>query len=166
MKRILLISAWKVDTSMQAADGEQFRNPVTALVNGYRPPSMRTILRRVMELYYILTPRVASFLSKLRVAISRTIYGKFDRNLKGSFVVTAHSVNVSLMEPQNVLLTVIDVACDVRVSLRLARALFKHLKKLVDGMLTSLLNVTSEKGSDMTAAVGLLIKLINIEVGY
>jgi hypothetical protein len=73
-----------------AAGGVHFKKFVVSLTNGYEPPLTRTILRRITELFRILKPLLAAFLCSLDVAISLTLDGWSNRNLKGFYVVTAH----------------------------------------------------------------------------
>lgn len=75
-------------TSLQSAGVERFRNLVNALTNGYRPPSARTLLKRGMELYYILNSKMISFLSNLSVEILLNIDNWSARNFKEFLVVT------------------------------------------------------------------------------
>lgn len=70
-----------------------------------------------------------------------------------------------MLSPQFVLLTIIDAACSVGLSLHLACAMFKNVKNICIGVPTRLLNMTSENGPDTTASFGHLFQLINIEVG-
>jgi len=48
---------------------------VASLTNGYKPPSTRTILQRIAELYRILEPLLTTFLCSLDIAISVTLDG-------------------------------------------------------------------------------------------
>jgi hypothetical protein len=74
--------------SLRAAGGQRFKQLVVSLTNGYEPPSTRTILRRIVELFRIAEPLLSSFLRQLDVAISLTLDGWSNRNLKGFYVVT------------------------------------------------------------------------------
>jgi hypothetical protein len=58
-----------------AASDIRFKKFVASLTNGYKPPSTRTILQRIAELYRILEPLLAAFLCSLDVAISLTLDG-------------------------------------------------------------------------------------------
>jgi hypothetical protein len=110
--------------SMRAAGGQRFKQPVVSLTNGYEPPSTRTILRRIVELFRIAEPLLSSFLRQLDVAISLTLDGWSNRNLKGFYVVTVHWVDVSSMAKKGLLLTIIDVPCGTGVGRRVGTALF------------------------------------------
>lgn len=70
-----------------------------------------------------------------------------------------------MMESESVLITVFGVECGVGTSRCLARALFENLKNVGGGVLTRLLNMTNNNGSNVKATVGHLIQLINTEVG-
>jgi hypothetical protein len=61
--------------TLRAAGSICFKKFVVSLTNGYEPPSIRTILRRIAELYHILEPLLAAFLCSLDVAISLTLDG-------------------------------------------------------------------------------------------
>jgi hypothetical protein len=76
--------------TLHAAGDVRFKKFVVSLTNGYEPPSIRTILRRIVELYCILEPLLVTFLCSLDVAISLKLDGWSNRNLKGFYVVTTH----------------------------------------------------------------------------
>jgi Na+-transporting NADH:ubiquinone oxidoreductase subunit NqrD len=61
--------------TLRAAGGVRFKKFVVSLTNGYEPPSIRTIVRRITELYRILEPLLAAFLCSLDVAISLSLDG-------------------------------------------------------------------------------------------
>jgi hypothetical protein len=67
--------------SLRAAGGQRFKQLVVLLKNGSEPPSIRTILRCIVELFHIAEPLLSSFLRQLEVAISLTLDGWFNRNL-------------------------------------------------------------------------------------
>jgi hypothetical protein len=152
--------------SLRAAGGLRFKQLVVSLTNGYEPPSTRTILRRIVELFRIAEPLVSSFLRQLDVAISLTLDGWSNRNLKGFYVVTVHWVDVSSMTMKSLLLTIIDVACGTGVSRRVGTAMFERLKGMGRDMLTLLLNVVSDNGGNATAAIKQLFQLVNGAIGY
>jgi hypothetical protein len=83
--------------SLRAAGGLRFKRFVASLTDGYEPPSTRTILRRIAELFRIALPMISGFFGNLDVAISLTLDGWSNRNLKGFYIVTAHWVYVSSM---------------------------------------------------------------------
>jgi hypothetical protein len=76
--------------TLHAAGDVRFKKFVVSLTNGYDSPSTRTILWRIVELYCILEPLLAAFLCSLDIAISLTLDGWSNRNLKGFYVLTAH----------------------------------------------------------------------------
>ncbi len=76
--------------TLRAVGDFRFKKFVVSLTNEYEPPSTRTILRRIVELYHILEPLLAAFLCSLDVAISLTLDNWSNRNLKGFYIVTAH----------------------------------------------------------------------------
>ena len=154
------------DISFRAAGGTRFKVLLQSLTNGYSPPSTRTILRRIMELYLIARPLLATFFSSLNVAISLTLDGWSNRNLKGFYVVTAHWIDTVTTKSKSLLLTIIDVASGRGVGVRVAKDLFEHLKGMGLNVLTKLLNVVSDNGSDAIAAVKHMFQLINVAVGY
>ncbi|BBN16354.1 hypothetical protein Mp_7g05660 [Marchantia polymorpha subsp. ruderalis] len=139
---------------------------VFTLTNGYEPPSTRTILRRITELYRILLPLLGMFFSKLDVAFSLTMNGWSNRNLKGFYVVTAQWIDLETLSPKSILLTILDVECGTGVGRRVGTALFEHLKGMGTCVLTRFLNVVSDNGSDAIAAVRRLFQLINASVGF
>ncbi|CAM6017484.1 unnamed protein product [Sphagnum balticum] len=130
---------------------------VVLLTNGYEPPSTRTILRRIVELYRILEPLLAAFLCSLDVAISLTLDDWPNRNLKGFYVVIAHWVDIASLTNKSILPTVLDIKCGTGVSKCIRAALFEYLKHPGRDVVTRLLNVISDNGLDMTAAVARLI---------
>jgi hypothetical protein len=152
--------------TLRAAGGVHFKKFIVSLTNGYEPPSTRTILRRIAELYRILEPLLATFLCNLDVAISLTLDGWSNRNLKGFYIVTAHWVDVISLTNKNILLTILDVKCGTGVSNRVGAALFEYLKRLGRDVVTRLLNVVSDNGTDATVAVARLFQLVNTFVGY
>jgi len=111
--------------TLRMAGGVRFKKFVVSLINGYEPPSTRTILQRITELYRILEPLLAAFLCNLDVAISLTLDGWLNRNLKGFYVVTAHWVDIISLTNKNILLTILDVKCGTGVSKRVGAALFE-----------------------------------------
>jgi hypothetical protein len=139
---------------------------VVLLTNGYEPPSTRPILRRITELYRILEPLLAAFLCSLNVAISLTLDGWSNRNLKGFYVVTAHWVDVTSLTNKSILLTILDVKCGTGVSKRVGTALFEYLKRLGRDVMTRLLNVVSDNGSDATITIAWFFQLVNTFIGY
>jgi hypothetical protein len=152
--------------SLRGTGGQRFKQLVVSLTNAYEPPSTRTILRRMVELFRIAKPLLSSFLRQLDVAICLTLDGWSNRNLKGFYVVTVHWVDMSSMVMKSLLLTIIDVACGTGVGRRVGTALFEHLKGIGRDVLTRLLNVVSDNGGDATAAVKQLFLLVNGAVGY
>ncbi len=154
------------DISLRAAGGKQFKELLQSLTNGYSPLSTRTILRRIMELYLIARPLLAAFFSSLNVAISLTLDGWSNRNLKGFYVVTTHWIDTVTAKSKSLLLTIIDVASGRGVGVHVAKALFEHLKGMGLNMLPKLLNVMSNNGSDATVAVKHMFQLINATVRY
>jgi hypothetical protein len=154
------------DISLRAAGGKQFKELLQSLTNGYSPPSTRTILRCIVEMYLIARPLLATFFSSLNVAISLTLDGWSNRNLKGFYVVTAHWIDTVTAKSKSLLLTIIDVANGRGVGVHVVKALFEHLKGMGLNVLPKLLNVVSDNGSDATAAVKHMFQLINATVGY
>ena len=152
--------------SFRAAGGTRFKELLQSLTNGYSPPSTRTILRRIVELYVIAKPLLAAFFSSLNAAISLTLNGWSNRNLKGFYVVTAHWINTVTAKSKSLLLTIIDVASGRGVGVRVAKDLFEHLKGMGLNVLTKLLNVVSDNGSDAIVAVKHMFQLVNAAVGY
>jgi hypothetical protein len=136
-----------------AAGGICFKKFVVSLTNGYEPPLTRTILRRIVELYRNLEPLLAAFLCSLDIALSLTLDGWSNRNLKGFYIVTTHWVNVASLTNKSILLTILDVKCGTGVSKRVRAALFEYLKRLGWDVVTRLLNIISDNGSDATVAV-------------
>jgi hypothetical protein len=154
------------DISLRAPGGKRFKELLQSLTNGYSPPSTRTILRRIVELYLIARPLLAAFFSSLNVVISLTLDGWSNRNLKGFYVVTTHWIDTVTAKSKSLLLTIIDVASGRGVGVHVAKALFEHLKGMGLNMLPKLLNVMSNNGSDATVAVKHMFQLINATVRY
>ncbi|PTQ38991.1 hypothetical protein MARPO_0048s0096, partial [Marchantia polymorpha] len=117
------------------------------------PPLTRTIIRRIVELHRVLEPALAALLCNLNVVISLTLYGWSNRNLKGFYVVTTHWVDVVTMKTKSILLTILDVKCGAGVGVRVETDLFEYLKCMGRDVVTRILNVTSDNGSDATNAV-------------
>jgi hAT family C-terminal dimerisation region len=151
--------------SLRFAGGDSFKKFVSALTTGYEPPSTRTILRRISELHRIMEPMLAKFLGTLDVSISLTMDGWSNRNLKGFYVVTAHWVDTSSLSCMSILLTILDVKSGSGVGRRVGQALFDHLKRLGLGVMQRILNITTDNGSDATAAVKQFFQLANTFVG-
>jgi len=142
--------------TLRVAGGVRFKKFIVSLTNGYEPPSTRTILRRIAELYRILEPLLPAFLCNLNVTISLTLDGWSNRNLKGFYVVTAHLVDVISLTNKNILLTILDVKCGTGVNNRVGVALFEYLKRLGRDVMMRLLNVVSNNRTDATVAIARL----------
>jgi hypothetical protein len=152
--------------TLHAAGGVRFKKVVVSLTNGYEPPLTRTILRRIVELYRILEPLLAAFLCSLDVAISLTLDGWSNRNLKGFYVVTAYWVDVASLNNKSILPTILDVKCGTSVNKHIGATLFKYLKRMGRDVMTRLLNVISDNGSDMTVFIARVFQLVNTFIGY
>ncbi len=63
-------------------------------------------------------------------------------------------------------MTILDVKCGISVSKRVGIALFEYLKRLGRDVVTRLLNVVSDNGSDATTAIARLFQLVNTFIGY
>ncbi len=156
----------KGGVTLRAVGGVHFKKFIVSLTNRYEPPSTRTILRRIAKLYRILEPLLAAFLCSFDVAISLTLDGWSNRNLKGFYVVTAHWVDVISLTNKNILLTIFDVKCGIHVSNRVGATLFEYLKHLGRDVVTRLLNVVNDNGTDATVIVARLFQLVNTFIGY
>jgi hypothetical protein len=99
---------------------------------------------------------LATFLCSLEVTISLTLDNWSYRNLKGFYVVTAHWVDVASLTNKSILLMILDVKCETGVSKRIGVALFEYLKRLGRDVVTRLLNVVSDNGSNVTVTVAWL----------
>jgi hypothetical protein len=119
-----------------------------------------------MELYLITGPLLVAFFYSLNVAISLTLDGRSNRNLKGFYVVTIHWIDTVTPKLKSLLRTIIDVASGLGVGVRDTKALFEHLKGMGLNVLTKLLNVVSDNGSDAIATVKHMFQLINAVVEY
>jgi len=142
--------------TLRVTGGIRFKKFVVSLTNGYEPPSTRTILRRIVELYCILEPLLAAFLCSLDVAISLMLDSWSNRNLKGFYVVTAHWVDVTFLTNKNIFLTILDVKCGTGVSKRVGAALFEYLKRLGRDVVTRLLNIVNDNGLDVMVTIARL----------
>jgi N-methylhydantoinase B/oxoprolinase/acetone carboxylase alpha subunit len=67
---------------------------------------------------------------------------------------------------KSIFLTILDVKCEIGVNKRVRAALFEYLKRLGRDVLTRLLNVVSDNGSDATATIARLFQLVNTFIGY
>ena len=127
--RMMLSILSLVETShFERQEAFDSRKLLQSLTNGYSPLSTCTILRRIVELYLIARPLLATFFSSLNVAISLTLDGWSNRNLKGFYVVTAHWIDIVTAKSKSLLLTIIDVASGHGVGVRVAKDLFENLK--------------------------------------
>jgi hypothetical protein len=108
--------------TLRAVGDVRFKKFVVLLTNGYEPLSTRTILRRIVKLYRILEPLMAAFLCNLDIAISLTLDSLSNRNLKGFYVVTPHSVDVASLTNKNILLMILDVKWGTGVNKRVGAA--------------------------------------------
>jgi hypothetical protein len=116
--------------TLPMTSGVRFKKFIVSLTNEYEPPSIRTILQRIVELYHILEPLLAVFLCNLDIAISLTLDNWSNRNLKGFYVVTMHWVDVAFLTNKSILLTILDVMCGIGINKQVGAALFKYLKCL------------------------------------
>jgi hypothetical protein len=92
--------------------------------------------------------------------------GWSNHNLKGFYVVTVHWINIVTAKSKSLLLTIIGVASGRGVGVRVAKALFEHLKGMGLNVLPKLLNVMNDNDFDVTAIVKHMFQLINVAVGY
>jgi hypothetical protein len=106
---------------------------------------------------------MVAFLCNLDVAISLTLDGSSNHNLKGFYVVTTHWVDVASLTNKSIFLTILDVKCRTGVNKRVGAALFEYLKRLGRDVVTCLLNVVSDNGSDATVAIARLFQLVNTD---
>jgi hypothetical protein len=113
-----------------------------------------------------LEPLLAAFLCSLDVAISLTLDGWSNRNLKGFYVVTAYWVDVTSLNNKSILPTILDVKCGTSVNKHIGATLFKYLKRMGRDVMTRLLNVISDNGSDMTVFIARVFQLVNTFIGY
>jgi hypothetical protein len=155
------------EISLRAAGEQQFYKLVETLTNGcYKPPSMRTILRRTVELFNIAQPLLAKFLCSLDTCISLTMDGWSNHNLKGFYVVTAHWIDTTSGTMKSLLLTILDVFSCTGVGNRVGSAFFAHLTDKVGiAFLSRLLHVVTDNGSDTCAAVTRIFQLVNSHLG-
>ncbi|CAK9276267.1 unnamed protein product [Sphagnum jensenii] len=142
--------------TLRAAGDIRFKKFVVLLTNRYEPLPTRTILRRIVKLYRILEPLLAAFMCSLDVAISLTLDNWSNYNLKGFYVVTVHWVDVTFLTNKNILLTILNVKCRTSVSKRIGAALFEYLKHLGRDVVTCLLNVVNDNGSNVMVVVARL----------
>jgi hypothetical protein len=156
----------KGGVTLRAVSDVRFKKFIVSLMNGYEPPSTRMVLRRIVELYHILEPLLVAFLCSLDVAISLTLDGWSNRNLKGFYIITAHWVDVTSLTNKSIFLTIFDVKCETSINKRVGAALFEYLKRLGRDVVTCLLNVVSDNGSDTTTAVAWLFQLVNTFINY
>jgi hypothetical protein len=119
-----------------------------------------------VELYLITGPLLATFFFSFNVTISLTLDGWSNHNVKGFYVVTAHWINIVTTKSKSLLLTIINAASGRGVGMRIAEALFEHLKGMGFNVLPKLLNVVSANDSDATTAMKHMFQLINVAVGY
>jgi hypothetical protein len=106
-----------------------------------------------VELYLIAGPLLAAFFSSLNVAISLTLDGWSNYNLKGFYVVIVHWINIVMAKSKSLLLTIIDVANGLGVGVHITKTPFEHLKGMGLNVLPKLLNVMSDNSSYATVAM-------------
>jgi hypothetical protein len=152
--------------TLRTSGDVRFKKFVVSLTNRYEMLLTRTILRQIVELYRILEPLLATFLCNLDVAISLMLDGWSNCNLKGFYIVTAYWVDVASLTNKSILLTILDVKCGISVNKRVKAALFKYLKRLGRDVMTHLLNVVNDNGSDTIVVVARLFQLVNTFIGY
>lgn len=107
-----------------------------------------------------------SLLCNLTVAILLTLDGWSKRNLKGLYVVTTHLIDVDTLKAKSILLTILDVKCRASVNMRARTYLYEYLKRMARNIVTRILNVISDSGSDATNAIVRLFQLKDVFVGY
>jgi len=127
---------------------------------------MRMILKWIVELYLITRPLLAAFFSSLNVVNSLTLDGWSNRNLKGFYVMTVQWINIVTTKSKSLLLIIIDVASGRGIGVRVAKALFEHLKGMGLNLLLELLNVVNDNDFDVTSVVKHMFQLINLAVRY
>ncbi|CAK9869577.1 unnamed protein product [Sphagnum jensenii] len=152
--------------TLLAASDVHFKKFVVSLTNGYESSSTRMILWRIVELYRILEPLLAAFMCNLDVAISLTLDGWSNRNLKSFYVVTVHWVDITSLTNKTILLTILNVNCETGISKRIGAALFEYLKLLGRDVVMHLLNMVNNNGSDTTAVVARFFQLVNTFISY
>ena len=118
--------------TMRAAGSARFKKFVVSLTNKYEPPSTRTILKRIAELYRILELLPATFMCNLMA-----FDGWLNGNLKGFYIVTAHWVDIASLTTKSILLTIFDIKCGTGVGKRVGSALFEYLKRLGRDVVTT-----------------------------
>jgi hypothetical protein len=138
----------KGSISLRGAGGGGFKTLVRKHSRGYEVPSTRSIIRRIVELYFIMLPIVSDCLNTLDVSFPITIDGWSNRNLKGFWMVTAHWVETRTATLRSVLLTILDVQPGRGVGKRIGTALLEFLRSLGASVLTKLLAVVIDNGSD------------------
>jgi hypothetical protein len=141
------------DISLRVVGGTRFKELLQFLTNGYSPPLTHTILKCIVELYLIVRPLLAAFFSSLNVTISLTLDGWSNCNLKRFYVVIAHWIDTVTTKSKSLLLSIIDAASGRGIGVRVAKALFEHLKGMGLNVLPKLLNVVSDNGSNVTVAM-------------
>ncbi len=78
----------------------------------------------------------------------------------------AHWIDIITAKSKSLLLTIIDVASGRGVGVRVAKALFEHFEGMGLNVLSKLLNVVTDNGSDATVAVKHMFQLINAIIRY
>ncbi len=165
--RTLLLILSLVETShYERQETRDSKNYCNFLMNGYLPSLTCTILRRIVELYLIPRPLLATFFSSLNITVSLTLDGWWNRNLKRFYVVTAHWIDIIMAKSKSLLLTIIDVTSGCGVGVCITKALFEHLKGMGLNVLPKLLNVVSNNDSNVIAAMKHMFQQINATVGY
>jgi hypothetical protein len=71
-----------------------------------------------------------------------------------------------MAKSKSLLLTIINIASERGIGVRVAKAHFEHLKGMGFNVLPKLLNVVSNNGFDATASMKHMFQLINVVVGY
>jgi hypothetical protein len=149
--------------SLREAGNDSFKCLVQSLSQGYEAPPHNN--PSSMELHTIMLPLVSKVFNNLDVAFSLTIDGWTNRNLKGFWMVTAHWIDTTAASSKTVLLTILDVEPGRGVGKRIGIALFECLKSLGATVLSNLIAVVSDNGSDAITTVRIIFQLTNTLLG-
>ncbi|OAE26866.1 hypothetical protein AXG93_4360s1200 [Marchantia polymorpha subsp. ruderalis] len=71
-----------------------------------------------------------------------------------------------MLKTKSILLTILDIKCETGVRMHIEIDLFEYLKHMGRHVVTRVLNVTNDNGSDTTNAILRLFQPVNVFVGY
>ena len=133
--------------------------------SGYVPLSARTVGRRILELFMIMTPILTCFMQSLPHRFAIAIDGWSNAHLRGFYMTTVHWIDISTGTLRCMLLYIFRPDPGTGVSRRLANMVFEFFKSMGDSVLNKLQAVVTDNGSDAIAASKLILDKLNCHFG-